>query len=125
MNKDAGVIDRLLEICRFARSTMFEAVGADLRSQVEQALSLDQEQLAELYHQLCEGEWAHECATQDLITSCELGLAACLVIKSVLWDIGGLSSYREAEGALQEARSGYLDALELVRNAARNTMVFA
>jgi len=125
MHRDAGVIDRLLGICLFAKSHLFEAVEDEVRGQIERALQLDQQQLADFYDQLCNGDWVDNSATQTLTYSCELGLAACVVLKKVLWDIGHLSAYREAEGALQESRSGYFEAFETMRWAAQDVQVLS
>lgn len=125
MLSNLGVLDRLLDICRFARSQVFESVEMGRRAQIESALQMDQQQLESLYEELCQGNWCQEAAFQTLLTSCELGLAACAVIKSVLWDFGGLSSYREAEGALLEARSLYQESLDCLRGAAQDLQVFA
>lgn len=120
-----GVLDRLLDICRFARSQVFNSVEMGRRTQIESALRMDQQQLESLYQELCQGDWCQESAFETLLTSCELGLAACAVIQSVLWDFGGLSSYREAEGALLEARSLYQESLDCLRGAAQDLQVFA
>lgn len=125
MFEQAGIFDRLLEICRFARSSLFEAVGMELRHQVELALSLDEQQLADLYSQLCQQDEAEFDLSEPLIQSCELALAACHVIRSVIWDIGPLSSYREAEGALQEARTAYLQTRVSLRESMQDVQVFA
>ena len=122
---NVGIMDRLLDICRFARARMFESVEMNRRAQIEGALEMDQQQLESVYEQLCQGDWCQDSAFQALLTSCELGLAACAVIKSVLWEIGDLGSYREAEGALLEARSLYLESLTSVRGAAQDLHVFA
>ena len=125
MFTDAGVLDRLLGICHFVKCNLFESVDMECQGQVELALELDQQQLFGLYDELCEQDWVDGSIAQALTTSCELGLAACLVLKSALWDVAALSSFREAEGALQEARSYYVEALSAMRSASQDVQLFA
>ena len=125
MNTEAGVIDRLLRICQFVLSTPLENLDLEMRSKVELALDLDEQQLAHFYQELCAGEWPDNATEHAVISSCEMAMAACLVLNGRLWDEESLHSWRDAEQALRAAREFYLEAIATIQSAAQDVQVFA